>query len=144
MLRRLVLLAAVLLTCLPLRAQQALPSGSHRFAGVWSGNGFVYAFRMALTVGREGSATGEIHWTLVEAPGERTDVRRLDEGTEWVVGSVEPGGRIELRGTRVDRKDLIAADEYELVLAPNGTLSGRTRGEGEWPGRLAGLMLPHP
>lgn len=99
------------------------------FNGQWEGaDGHRFEFQLRLDV-VESVATGEFLWKLASAPSGSPHSKRIGHGgTETVKGTFAPENRrFTLRGVRVSDPTLLATDQYDLLLSPDGqTISSDT------------------
>ena len=110
----------------------------------WQGN-FVereyrFTFDMKLTIDG-GKVQGSIRWTLTWASPRADFANRVGQSaTEDISGTFDPSSNeLRLKGVRTT-SDLIAVDEYHLVLSSSGrSVGGRKKGQGMWENIMSGV-----
>lgn len=126
-------------------APSTLPEGvEKRWRGGWaSGDG--WSFGYVLHVTRRGDVlSGFFDWELRETPLSSMRGRVGDHAREYVRGHVDLAScTVRLTGYRLSDATLIGQDQYALTIAPDGALSGRTRGHilPYWTPRISGRPL---
>jgi hypothetical protein len=107
--------------------------------GEWTGGGFAYEARMALSVTSDGEVQGSIAWTLRAAPREPESGKVGSSGTEFVRGKFLPDAQLlVLEGhEKEDPDNIIGLDQYRLLVSEaRRTMGGLTRHHGPWDGRF--------
>jgi hypothetical protein len=111
--------------------------------GVWQGeDGSRFAFTLELEA-RDHRCEGAIRWAAVATPRHPALRKGPHEtGTEYVRGTLDESGRLQLYGYRLDNPVLLSLDEYKLWVAPDeGSFEGTSRGPwGTWRNVLAGRL----
>jgi hypothetical protein len=128
----------------PAEDKAALAKG---WTGTWEGSdGGVYDADMKLTLDASGRVDGRFDWTLKKAPVEASEeirnyyaARIGEQGVEYFWGVYDPATRgLKLEGyRRDDPRQILGTDHYRLTLSEDrSTLSGATRGAGDWKSRF--------
>ncbi len=113
-----------------------------KWTGAWANAGWQYTFTLQLT--RSGLALeGAFLWRLDEAPAGQPRDNVGKSASEFLRGTYEPArGRVRVAGTGMSEPGVIGLDSYELTLAADGLISGKTRtNAGNWTGRISAVLL---
>lgn len=116
-----------------------------KLTGSWRGKwtnlaeGYLYDAVLSLKAESNGTATGEIEWTLRSSPLVREQAMLGKSATELVRGSFDATSeRLHLQGYgKRDPHNIIALDEYRLRIIDGAkVIFGDTASHGTWAGRI--------
>ena len=117
---------------------EAIAALGKKWTGTWvASGGYVYDAEIHASLNPAGTVEGRIHWTLKQAPPERTDYAGKigKTGVEYVWGTYDPQSRnLDMEGYRRDDPDqILGLDKYRLTLTENyKEMKGATWHHGTW------------
>ena len=117
---------------------EAIAALGKPWTGTWvASGGYVYDAKIDSRLNPSGTVEGRIHWTLKNAPPERTDYAGKigKQGIEYVWGTYDPQSRnLDMEGYRRDDPDqILGLDKYRLTLSDDyKEMKGATWHHGTW------------
>lgn len=130
-----------------------LPSNAQGVGGLWQGKwwspqGHVFDFVLHLDEFPDGTVSGHLNWTLVQAPQEDGyyQNRQGQEATEYIEGNIPEKGRVYFEGMgKNDPLLIISLDKYNLTFDEAYTrFTGTTGHHGSWTGKMEGIRIGIP
>ena len=130
-----------------------LPAKAQHVGGLWQGKwsspeGYVFDFVLHLDEFTDGSVSGFLSWTFVQAPENDGYYknRQGQEAIEYVEGKIEQKGSVRFEGVRKDDPLLIISlDKYRLTFDEAFThFTGNTGHHGSWTGKIEGVRIGIP
>jgi hypothetical protein len=133
------------MVALPWNALAQVSDASVQPRGIWAGQwtspeGFIYLAELHVETAADGSAAGQINWTLGKSPRAQEQAKLGLTGVEFVKGTYNPASRtLSLDGvSKSDPNGILGLDKYRLILAENGiVLGGITWDHGSWRGLIS-------
>jgi hypothetical protein len=115
---------------------------TRKWTGAWANQGWRFTFTLELTRNAL-ELGGAFTWRLDEAPPDQRQDNVGQSAKEFLRGTYEPAaGRVRVRGVGMSAPDVIGLDSYDLKIAADGLISGKTRtNAGNWSGRISAILV---